>query len=68
MSPGRKRAHYRTKLEIRKANEEKREPTYRIVNVPEKMRPTEGSLTELGENTSGSIKDNYSGENYYSGR
>ena len=68
MSPGRKRVHFRAKLEIRKAKEEKREPTYRIVNVPGKMRPTEVSLTELGENTSGSIKDNYSGGNYYSGR
>lgn len=68
MSQGRNMAHFRAQLEMKKAKEEKREPTYRIAKVPDNMRHTQQTLDEA-TNGKRCLKNlNYGGGNYYSGR
>lgn len=68
MSPERKRAHFRAQLEIKKAEEEKREPTYRIVKVPKNKRHTQQTLDEAAKGKRWLRNLNNGGSNYYSGR
>lgn len=68
MSQGRNMAHFRAQLEIKKAEEEKREPTYRIVKVPDNMRHTQQTLDEATKGKRCLKNLNYGRGNYYSGR
>ena len=68
MYQGRNMAHFRAQLEIKKAEEEKREPTYRIEKVPDNRRHTQQSLDEAAKGKRWLKNMNYGGGNYYSGR
>ncbi len=68
MSQGRNMAHFRAQQEKKKAEEEGREPTCRVVKVPDNMRHTQQTLDEAAKGKRCLKNLNYGGGNYYSER